>query len=1173
MTYNKTIVFAGLVLFLLAFTTPVLGVTPTIPYYTDFNNLDDWNTTAGITVSNGIVKTSQPWQENEIAYTGYDEDNYTAITTVKPTTDADYTDYAGNIIHYQNSSNYYTCQIRWDQYDEGYDMILSENNGGTENNLATANVGIAQGTWYKIKTYTNNNDKKCKVWENGTTEPENYDITITDATLTTGQYGVIVDGNMEITDYNITRPPQPQPPESTIAQLTTTYDTINITHNLSMNDEDILNNFEWYTKLNDSGNITTESYITLSSQSSDSIQTQTIYNLESNTTYGLQSCINADEITETCSDEQFITTDTNIIPNVTTNPPGTINYNNATVNMEVTPNHYSGDDIEWYFQYKKATVGTYTESPHNTVNIATTQSYSTILTGLDDGTNYDVKACVDYESGTQTTCGETIGMTTKEYGDIATIYNSTMRRIYLNTTINLNDQNSMEYYWEYNISGTNYNTSVRTITSDHSEVLRLDENDFGITPDRTAEGVDYYNNNQINNIISKLQINGIDYRICQDTINECTNWKNAKGANLTTITTQPVEARGPDQYSYNNVTLYGTIYNGAGTTYQGFRHSIYHHENSLTPYENPTDNLFYADFINGSNGGTLPESNSDGDYNTEITGLDSGTTIAYSACMMQEKSIYGETDIIYHCNSDSGIEYANTIYKEPIVNAKDPFISNYTTAILQGNITIGDEDAFQDDDRQYFIFIRDDNNVDPGYDYQHTSPLYNISTDTWNTDDVYPITYERSDLYPDRTYEYYILYDYTLIDTDVTKQSTVKTFTTPQYPYPEPQTETITPSYTNITVEMTITPNASDFERPPFTPVIKINGDRKELDPITINDNNPVTITDTITGLEENTAYSVETCVNATSETIGNYEICDDPTATSTIEYPKPEISQTISNITYQNLTVTLNITVYKDSVTPQITYNNNILSLQSVSTNTTVSKILTGLDSNSEYNISSSALIDSPIIGSYSTTTPQDSITTNLKYPTVYSSEPSNYFQDNVLLTGDIDYGDENPISYYFNYYNTTVNATTNTTTNFTKGTTPQAILYDLPDDKIYYNRLCYTYYINDSTTTQCGEYVQFKTLSELEYMWEVLLDGSSWSKILAGFFITLGILFVGVKAFGSYNVQLGTFGIMILVLIGAVIATVFQLFPTYILLILLIGSVIMMVLKSMMFNGNNGE
>ena len=86
---------------------------------------------------------------------------------------------------------------------------------------------------------------------------------------------------------------------------------------------------------------------------------------------------------------------------------------------------------------------------------------------------------------------------------------------------------------------------------------------------------------------------------------------------------------------------------------------------------------------------------------------------------------------------------------------------------------------------------------------------------------------------------------------------------------------------------------------------------------------------------------------------------------------------------------------------------------------------------------------------------------------------------------------------------------------------------------------------------------------------VWDGTLQGSTIAKLLLGFAVLLGITFLGVGLFGQLKLELGMFGIMFLIIVGTIIATLMKLFPVYILLLVIGGAVLLAVLKNMFFNG----
>jgi len=81
--------------------------------------------------------------------------------------------------------------------------------------------------------------------------------------------------------------------------------------------------------------------------------------------------------------------------------------------------------------------------------------------------------------------------------------------------------------------------------------------------------------------------------------------------------------------------------------------------------------------------------------------------------------------------------------------------------------------------------------------------------------------------------------------------------------------------------------------------------------------------------------------------------------------------------------------------------------------------------------------------------------------------------------------------------------------------------------------------------------------------------VTANPWASMLAGFILVIAITFMAVKVFGSNNVEIGAYGFATIIFLATILATAIGLFPYYILLIFIIGSVVLIVL-SKIFGGN---
>jgi hypothetical protein len=104
------------------------------------------------------------------------------------------------------------------------------------------------------------------------------------------------------------------------------------------------------------------------------------------------------------------------------------------------------------------------------------------------------------------------------------------------------------------------------------------------------------------------------------------------------------------------------------------------------------------------------------------------------------------------------------------------------------------------------------------------------------------------------------------------------------------------------------------------------------------------------------------------------------------------------------------------------------------------------------------------------------------------------------------------------------------------------------------------------NSTTGTFATYYE----NALDDVWNEALQGSSMGKMLLGFFVLLSTIFFAVNIFGRFNIQLSMVGILILAIIGSIIPYLMNLFPFYLFILIVGGSIILVFLKNM-FGGEN--
>ena len=176
------------------------------------------------------------------------------------------------------------------------------------------------------------------------------------------------------------------------------------------------------------------------------------------------------------------------------------------------------------------------------------------------------------------------------------------------------------------------------------------------------------------------------------------------------------------------------------------------------------------------------------------------------------------------------------------------------------------------------------------------------------------------------------------------------------------------------------------------------------------------------------------------------------------------------------------------------------------------------------------------------------------------FSSSVSNVKKTNATLNFVIEKDGASNVSYQFN-------------------ATPYAVATDGTYSNIISNLTEATYYSYNATlsydTLGITNYLystgNFTTLNDNEFddVWDTMFDGNSKAKIVLGVFALLVIIFGTIAVLGKYDVKLEVFGILAIVVIGTIIVTLMQLFPVYILLAIVLGSVVLAIAKTMLFGG----
>lgn len=86
-----------------------------------------------------------------------------------------------------NDDSYYLGDTRGFDLSPRIRMWDSNNLGST---LVSGNKSISTGTWYRMRFRINGDTLKNKIWEDGTTEPSSWDVSVTDTNISSGKVGL-----------------------------------------------------------------------------------------------------------------------------------------------------------------------------------------------------------------------------------------------------------------------------------------------------------------------------------------------------------------------------------------------------------------------------------------------------------------------------------------------------------------------------------------------------------------------------------------------------------------------------------------------------------------------------------------------------------------------------------------------------------------------------------------------------------------------------------------------------------------------------------------------------------------------------------------------------------------------------------------------------------------------
>lgn len=221
----------------------------------------------------------------------------------------------------------------------------------------------------------------------------------------------------------------------------------------------------------------------------------------------------------------------------------------------------------------------------------------------------------------------------------------------------------------------------------------------------------------------------------------------------------------------------------------------------------------------------------------------------------------------------------------------------------------------------------------------------------------------------------------------------------------------------------------------------------------------------------------------------------------------------------------------------------------------------LTGLSSNTTYNYTFCVGYN---LGWANLVCDSTKIFTTPVMPIVTFNLPTFVNANDVTLNWIVDWDGTTNVTYKFKGVNPTWLETNDKV--------PRSYFWDSLEAETnytYWLTINYTYLGTEYQFQTPDQYVTTYYENAFDDIWDTLLQGSSFAKILLGFVVLFGIVFLGAGAFGKYNLQLGFIGILVLIIIGTVIAGLMKLFPISILLLVIGGTIILLVLKNMFFRG----
>lgn len=757
-----------------------------------------------------------------------------------------------------------------------------------------------------------------------------------------------------------------------------------------------------------------------------------------------------------------------------TEPASQVYLDTAMFNGNITVNNIEEDLILAYYQYREEGTTTWTNTTKQVTNVTTSNSYSTLETGMEENTTYEYNLCIQEGEFEDPICDDenqkvkTLERPTITIDETKAINNSAIE---VTATINRNDATAGQPIYEYNATGTVTGTNEKSNPEKTILFENEEDEEETITLTYDTESIGYGNNNVT--ITEEYWIG--------DPLNnsqEYAEWGQSQyEAPFQRTTTAEQEIEEP---TITITTIQTTDYDTV--EWQAEIKTNHETEYEITIIDPVTEEEEDSQTGTVDEDQTLPTKT--------VEGLDSNKTY------IVKTKIGGEEQETTTITTEEREE------PQPYLESDNLIVNTYDKVKIE-NLEMYNGDYWGEFD--IYADVYKDEEL-----YKETL-LETITTSESQTETTTTFLQTGENvtgLEPDTTYEI-LIRTIPQQDTSIEATSTTQTITTEEAQNPEIKDGNITDKSSNtLTHESNLTSLGTANELSPYLQVREKNNPENE---IIITPNGIDTEKGYIKIIKEGSSYFLEKGENITEPT-------------------------TIEAQAYQ-------------------------------------------LDSDTEYE--ARMCVESDEWNTMKCTDYDTERTLEQGVEGVKTLSPTRNYDGGITLRGETEHLHEaRNVKGWFQIEHMESGNVTNTT----KFDIEEAGTHSHRIENLSYEtKYEYQFYVEmqverneeQITLESKGGWESFTTNVEksIDNIWSSLLEGSEWAKIIMGIAITLSTLFVGVSAFGKTNMQLGTYGIMILLFIGALLSTIIGLFPTYILLLFIIGGVVLAILKGMLFSGRGEE